>query len=488
MPYSGTSDPGLPKHVQKLSVAKRRQWVAVFNSVFKKTGNDGQAMRAANAAVKEVAMADGDEFTPIDPRVFQKDALTLGNRVEGGEKEETVAEEKCGLSDVQVVKTYGGAQSFRDYDSWLESARQESGIIDLTYIFRELTNNIFSDPELTLVEKSRRVRAISVEMEKRIPKAGEWKEEAGKNAVPSHETPMAPKGLAWDAGAVLKKIEGKAQLRRVHAWFDAAGNADDKATYKLPHHTEDGRVVLKGIQAAMGALMGARGGADIPPGQRRGAYNHLTRHYGQFDKEPPEFKEQGGSELAPMNGLGTRIKEAIQFLGGLLGQGNDQGETWLAGLSEDMLAARSGFKIFADQDGDLRWLGFSSNAFEDKDGELFTTKALEADVARGDASEERGPLRVFHVPDADIGSCDFQAVIGRFLVESGKFDETEKGQRAVEYFRKHSDVKWGMSIGYEYKPGDREDGVYDFVHITERSVLPLDVAANPWTAYQILEV
>lgn len=53
MPYDGMSDPQLPEHVRGLSQEKRRQWVAVFNSVYEKTGDDGQAMTAANGAVKE---------------------------------------------------------------------------------------------------------------------------------------------------------------------------------------------------------------------------------------------------------------------------------------------------------------------------------------------------------------------------------------------------------------------------------------------------
>jgi len=40
----------------------------------------------------------------------------------------------------------------------------------------------------------------------------------------------------------------------------------------------------------MGALMGARGGVDIPDGDRRGVYSHLAKHYrDDFDEEPPDI-------------------------------------------------------------------------------------------------------------------------------------------------------------------------------------------------------
>lgn len=59
---------------------------------------------------------------------------------------------------------------------------------------------------------------------------------------------------------------------------------------KLPHHeAKSGEVVLRGVEAAMGALMGARGGVDVD-GDKKAVYEHLAHHYKQFGKEPPEFK------------------------------------------------------------------------------------------------------------------------------------------------------------------------------------------------------
>jgi hypothetical protein len=40
----------------------------------------------------------------------------------------------------------------------------------------------------------------------------------------------------------------------------------------------------------MGALLGARGGVSIPDGERKAVFRHLSRHYEQFGKEPPEFR------------------------------------------------------------------------------------------------------------------------------------------------------------------------------------------------------
>lgn len=61
---------------------------------------------------------------------------------------------------------------------------------------------------------------------------------------------------------------------------------------KLPHHDpQTGKVVWRGVVAAMAALLGARGGVDIPEADRRAVYAHLASHYEQFDETPPAFRQ-----------------------------------------------------------------------------------------------------------------------------------------------------------------------------------------------------
>ena len=125
-------------------------------------------------------------------------------------------------------------------------------------------------------------------------------------AVASHETPKAPEEYQWDADSAEQRIRKWAssdgsgekdkidwqKYRQAYAWYNAE-DPENFGSYKLPHHDiVDGefRVVWRGVAAAMGALLGARGGVDIPAADRRGVYSHLARHYAQFSREPPSFE------------------------------------------------------------------------------------------------------------------------------------------------------------------------------------------------------
>lgn len=98
--------------------------------------------------------------------------------------------------------------------------------------------------------------------------------------------------VAWDGGAETKKADTK-QLAKM-CLFEDTKNKDTKGAYKGPHHTADGnKVNWNGVRAAMAALMGARGGfGGVSKDELKKGYNHLVKHYKQFDKKPPEFKSR----------------------------------------------------------------------------------------------------------------------------------------------------------------------------------------------------
>lgn len=127
-----------------------------------------------------------------------------------------------------------------------------------------------------------------------------------KGALRSHETPTTD--TAWDAGENERRVrsdEGVSYYRQIYAWQNPDGDPSVKSTYKFPHHMvsrggEPGAANVKACVSGIGVLNGARGGADIPGGDRDGVYNHLARHLRDADVEPPELK----MGVAARNGKG----------------------------------------------------------------------------------------------------------------------------------------------------------------------------------------
>jgi hypothetical protein len=163
-------------------------------------------------------------------------------------------------------------------------------------------------------------------------------------------------------------------------------------------------------------------------------------------------------------------------------------------LSGDALAQKE-FAIFKSSDG-WRWLGVSSNAYQDKEREIVSTKALEEDAKRMSATSEYGPLRWWHVgavdytqPFAwetakagvgvDIGTCDFSTVVGRMAIEGGTINSE------IAQVLKDTADDYQMSRGFAHPPNEPVDGVYYKIKTFERSLLPRGKAANPFTAFQV---
>lgn len=154
----------------------------------------------------------------------------------------------------------------------------------------------------------------------------------------------------------------------------------------------------------------------------------------------------------------------------------------------------SSFTVFKDAHGAYRWLALSSNAYQDRDGEIVSTKALEADVARADADKSYGPLRWWHVgqpdpfnavapwgPGADLGMCDFNAMSGRVLIESGTFATPQIGMKVAA----HAD-KLGVSIGFIHPLGQPDaSGVFSDIRRFERSLAPRERVSNPFTTLTV---
>ena len=122
------------------------------------------------------------------------------------------------------------------------------------------------------------------------------------------DCPTADEGKAWDGPKAIRDATPE-QLMRM-CLFEDADNPDVKAGYKLPHHLPGDNkptVVWNGVRAAMGVLLGARGGVKgVSVDEKKKGYSHLVKHYGQFGKEAPEFRQDfSADELRALHDEGT---------------------------------------------------------------------------------------------------------------------------------------------------------------------------------------
>lgn len=148
------------------------------------------------------------------------------------------------------------------------------------------------------------------------------------------------------------------------------------------------------------------------------------------------------------------------------------------------------FRTFKTADGSDWLLTWTTNAFKDRDGEIFSTKAIEDYIARHGDEEDKGEFRFWHIPGSKFGTVRWQGMSGRFLVEAGPFDRSPVGDAMKSFFSRYPDSHpdicpegWGTSHGFSYRAADRADKVYDWFEKRETSVLPRAVAANQFNPH-----
>lgn len=167
-----------------------------------------------------------------------------------------------------------------------ESNPEPQTVVEAMEEFREEFNTF----KETILEEIRKIFVVPEEYNMRT-------------VVPFKSWPLAPVGASWDGPAQIAAADVD-KLKVISTWYDS-DNPDVKSSYKLPHHqANNNHTVWRGVAAAMAALLGARGGVQgLSARDRRGVYNHLAKHYEEFEKEPPEFREYTNEELFHVMGI-----------------------------------------------------------------------------------------------------------------------------------------------------------------------------------------
>ena len=183
--------------------------------------------------------------------------------------------------------------------------------------------------------------------------------------------------------------------------------------------------------AASAALtVGFRGNKFSGPNKQQ-AIAKLLALYRQVDKPAPTIlakaKEIRGRISISQSDLqlysesfGVPQKEIIEAMGGRVILEKEKEVTAPTKDALDQTRYNT-FKVYKGIDGRSYWVSHSSTAYRDLDGEIVSTKSLERAVDANDASGDYGPLDYWHLKGSDIGTCTFQMVHGRVLIEAGDF-------------------------------------------------------------------
>lgn len=145
---------------------------------------------------------------------------------------------------------------------------------------------------------------------------------------------------------------------------------------------------------------------------------------------------------------------------------------------QSLRPVKTNFKVAGDH-----WFITWSNNFEDREGEIFTQKAIDAYVRRVDMGIVPLPeLWIWHAgKDYRIGEAELVGRHGHFVIAVGTFDKTTQGERAKAYYGKHQ-TDTGVSHGFTYPEKAFDGRHYHVFNTFEISLLPRSAAANPYTS------
>jgi HK97 family phage prohead protease len=142
-----------------------------------------------------------------------------------------------------------------------------------------------------------------------------------KGAISSNLPIHEDDSTAWDSGAAVKRVRDYAsdsdgnidftKYRKAFFWVDSE-SGDKQGDYKLPYaDVFDGELqaVWRGCAAAMGVMMGGRGGVDIPDDDKKAVVNEIAKYYKKFDKELPDMPDSMKNATGKKGAIADELAE-----------------------------------------------------------------------------------------------------------------------------------------------------------------------------------
>lgn len=399
-----------------------------------------------------------------------KAAMAQAEAIMMNEGKALAEDEKCGPEMGYVM---GGAISFADMMAMEEMHEAMEEAHKLTSHFGMLASNIMASPDI--MDKPAALKALAEEYAGLV------------------ESAMAQKAYEdkWGSGGASRE-EDKAEDG--NSGFLVSGDEGEHLPTK-----KGGKLDHRLMGAAWAALHGGyRGNKYEGPGKAQ-AIAKLKKLYEQEGMTPPgeksleEADDKAGRRMQrvmmdKLKAAWATIKELMDWADGPMMDEDEEME-----MGE--MSFGDGFGIAVKTVNGEPWhFAWSTNAFKDREKEIFSTKALEKYVSEAEAKGDMGFFNLWHIGTkenpglSDFAEIKWQGVIGRILVEAGPYLKDTKGQAAKDYFIQYANSDpdlapegWGASPEYKYLPEERATGVYENIWKTRTSILPRMAAANVFT-------
>lgn len=138
---------------------------------------------------------------------------------------------------------------------------------------------------------------------------------------------------------------------------------------------------------------------------------------------------------------------------------------------------QSTVEAMKDDSGRLMLLLHTTNAFQDRDREIFMDKALQDYAASAEAGS---PVDYWHTP-WDFGKVKWTGYGEKALFELIEPNEDPASQELIQHVATHPDY-WGASHRFQYQPEEKNNGVFSELRKSKSTLLPIGAASNPFTA------
>jgi hypothetical protein len=386
MPYSGADDPNLPENVKKMPAKKRRQWVDIFNSVYKSCIDGGGTNKTCEPSA--FAQANG---------VLKKEESRMPNLFDAIKK-------LIGRS-IKSVDTWNGAASqYADADAYCSAC-----LIDVN-------SAAGKDPKVEnycMLPVREPGDAASVYVDKAVHAA------AGGHGITQVKKPSDVPQADWD-----KAI--KAAASKLISAYTAMSEVAPDAVYELAGKTPPenrAKNLLKYIFLPIDTAV-----------REQDPQAWLNDVYADEDT---------GDLFAIITSQGKLYKAAIT-----LGADNATVGEWVECKLDFPTLRTIKTRLIHQADGKVRWLSIACSSVLNRMGEIDSRALFQSFLDNIERTGEY-PVRQFYHCGMDFvtGQVDFVAVDDNLLLMSGVYNDTELAKREIAA-RELDSGYWGESIGF----------------------------------------